>query len=59
MMHVVQIVRCMLMDGKYAFHPKWLDATGNNAVDHVAADPVYVEVWDETRPCERCVHPDE
>ena len=38
MMHVVHIVRFMLIEAKYAYHPKWLDATGNSAVDQRACE---------------------
>jgi hypothetical protein len=37
MMHDSQIVRFMLLEQTYAFSAKWLDATGNNAVDQVAS----------------------
>jgi hypothetical protein len=33
-----QKIRFMLMEGSYALSPKWLDATGNNAVDNVATE---------------------
>lgn len=36
MMHNVHIVRFMLLDGRHAFSPKWLDATGGSAVDQKA-----------------------
>jgi hypothetical protein len=33
-----QKIRFMLLEGTYALSPKWLDATGNNGVDNVAAE---------------------
>lgn len=36
-MHTVHILRFMLLDGKYAFSPKWLDASAGAAVDQRAA----------------------
>lgn len=36
MMHTVHVVRFMLLDGRHAFSPKWLDATGGSAVDQKA-----------------------
>jgi hypothetical protein len=37
-MHNSQVIRFMLMEQTYAFSGKWLDATGNNAVDDVALE---------------------
>jgi hypothetical protein len=36
MMHTSQVIRFMLLEQTYALSPKWLDATGNIAVDQVA-----------------------